>query len=279
MLWVGSFWTPLLQGASHASQNPAWKALLLNELAKNIKEARDAAYVSLATICPDGSPANRTVAFRGFVAQDHAEETGWESDLLLFTCDKRTEKMKEIRHDPRVEVSWWMSSTGEQFRIRGRMHLIEQGNEQSLKDHIYRKEDTSASSHASPATTSFLARLKHLSNVLGNDQFSWEAERLRHWHKISDDLRATFTWPQPGLPYDESGQFEKSLPIEHTEKDGWFKHGDKQKQTLLEEGYNNFVLLALEVDSIDHIELYSMPCKRRVYNKHDDAWAEEALNP
>ncbi|KAH8548297.1 pyridoxamine 5'-phosphate oxidase-domain-containing protein [Umbelopsis sp. PMI_123] len=260
-------------------RNPAWKVLLLSQLSKNIKEARDAAYVSLATIRPDGSPANRTVAFRGFVAQDHEDETGWGSDLLLFTCDKRTEKMKEIRHDPRVEVSWWMSTTGEQFRIRGRMHLIENGTEDLLKDHIYRKENIITSSNYSAATTSFLARLNHLSHAFGKDQFSWEAERLRHWYKISDDLRATFTWPHPGLPYEEDGKFVKSLSIEHTENNGWFKHGDKQKQALLEEGYSNFVLLALEVDSIDYVELYSMPCRRRTYNKHNDEWIEQPLNP
>ncbi|GAB5592658.1 hypothetical protein Unana1_07558 [Umbelopsis nana] len=260
-------------------RNPAWKLVLLSQLAKNVKESKEATYVSLSTVRLDGSPANRTVAFRGFTAQDHADETGWESDLLSFCCDKRTEKMKEIRNDPRVEVAWWMSTTGEQFRIRGRMHIIERGTEDLLKDHIYRKEGTRPSDNASPATSTFLTRIDHLSRMIGVEKFSWEAERLRHWHKISDDLRATFTWPHPGLEHEANGRFLESLPIEKTGQDGWFSHGDKEKQALLEEGYNNFVLLALEVESVDYVQLYAMPCKRCVYNKHNDEWVMQSLNP
>jgi hypothetical protein len=260
-------------------RNPAWKLVLLNQLAKNIKESKEAAYVSLSTIRLDGSPANRTVAFRGFAAQDHVDETGWESDLLIFCCDKRTEKMKEIKNDPRVEVSWWMSTTGEQFRIHGRMHLIEPGTVDALQDHIHRKADCAPSENASAATNSFHARIQQIGRLIGEEKFSWEAERLRHWHKISDDLRATFTWPHPGLNYDVNGQYLEKLSIEHTQQDGWFKHDDKEKQSLLEEGYNNFVLLALEVDNVDYVELYNMPCKRRVYMKQRDEWVEQALNP
>ncbi|KAG2176983.1 hypothetical protein INT43_007637 [Umbelopsis isabellina] len=259
--------------------NPAWKQLILGQLAKNIKDVKDAAYVQLSTIRLDGSPANRTVAFRGFAAEDHAEETGWESDLLLFTCDKRTEKMKELQHDSRVEIAWWMSKTGDQFRIRGRMHMIERGTTDVVKDHIAPKQGTQLSSNASAPTSSFLARLKHFAHSVGKPDFSWEAERLRQWYKISDDLRATFTWPHPGKDFEHNGRFIEKLAIEKTKDDGWFSHSDQAQQSLLEEGYNNFVLLVVEVDSVDYVELYSMPCKRRVYTKHNDQWDTRLVNP
>lgn len=69
-----------------------------------------ARYVQLATIRPDGSPANRTVVFRGFAAG---------SDRLIFTTDGRSTKAEQIQRDARVEACWYFADTREQFRVGG----------------------------------------------------------------------------------------------------------------------------------------------------------------
>jgi hypothetical protein len=56
-----------------------WKLLLQQSLRKNDK-LRHAKYMQIATVRPDGRPANRTVVFRGFL---------WDTDRLTFVTDAR----------------------------------------------------------------------------------------------------------------------------------------------------------------------------------------------
>ncbi|KAI7871230.1 pyridoxamine 5'-phosphate oxidase [Spinellus fusiger] len=87
--------------------SPPWKTLLKEKLAANIKaQGTSATYVSLATLHSDLTPANRTVVFRGFAGESHREETGWQSDLLTITCDKRSPKIQEIAENPNAEINW-----------------------------------------------------------------------------------------------------------------------------------------------------------------------------
>lgn len=46
------------------------------------------------------------IKHRGFCGQDHREDTGWQSDLLVITTDLRSQKMKDIAHNPMAEVNW-----------------------------------------------------------------------------------------------------------------------------------------------------------------------------
>jgi hypothetical protein len=56
-----------------------WKESLQRALKKNAA-SRDSRYVQLATVRPDGRPANRTIVYRGFLA---------EGDILTFVTDSR----------------------------------------------------------------------------------------------------------------------------------------------------------------------------------------------
>lgn len=76
------------------------------------------AYMQLATVRPDGTPANRTVVFRGFL----------EPDRLLCAADARSEKMDQLDGNPAVELCWYFPRSREQFRIRGTATVIEAGH-------------------------------------------------------------------------------------------------------------------------------------------------------
>jgi PPOX class probable FMN-dependent enzyme len=91
-----------------------WRSPLARALHRN-RAIANARYIQLATVRPDGTPANRTVVFRGFLAGQ---------DDLQFITDRRSEKIAQIRHQALGEVCWYFPKTREQFRIFGILSLI-----------------------------------------------------------------------------------------------------------------------------------------------------------
>jgi len=53
--------------AMAASLGPAWRSAVLTAIKKNDKHMPYAKYFQLATVKPNGRPANRTVVYRGFL--------------------------------------------------------------------------------------------------------------------------------------------------------------------------------------------------------------------
>ena len=90
-------------------RSPLGKALHLNRSLANVK------YLQLATVRPDGHPANRTVVSRGF-----REET----NQLKFIADFRSQKITDLYEQPWGEACWYFSRTREQFRLHGTLLLI-----------------------------------------------------------------------------------------------------------------------------------------------------------
>ena len=76
-------------------------------------------YVQLATLRPDGTPANRTMVFRGFLEQP---------DRLVCCTDARSAKIEQLHQNPAVEVCWYFPRSREQFRLRGTATLVEAGD-------------------------------------------------------------------------------------------------------------------------------------------------------
>jgi len=72
-------------------------------------------YLQLATVTPEGYPANRTVVFRGFLAK---------SDRLILITDSRSAKIQDIQAQPQAEACWYFTKTREQFRIAGTLKLV-----------------------------------------------------------------------------------------------------------------------------------------------------------
>jgi hypothetical protein len=138
-----------------------WKEPLQRALKKNAG-SRDSRYVQLATVRPDGRPANRTVVYRGFLADSNVltfvTDTRWEAlsggSWLLpwvrfcrcrhgpsLACASlpdasqpharrspaahRSRKIGEIAHNPWAEVAWYFPNTREQFRVLGKLTIVD----------------------------------------------------------------------------------------------------------------------------------------------------------
>lgn len=76
-----------------------------------------ARHLQLATVTPEGHPANRTLLFREF--REHPE-----GDQLCVHSDRRASKIDDLQAHPYAEVCWWLDETRDQFRIAGSVHLI-----------------------------------------------------------------------------------------------------------------------------------------------------------
>ncbi|RAL54217.1 hypothetical protein DM860_004688 [Cuscuta australis] len=103
---------------STSATAPPWKHLLLNSLSSN-SHLKHAIYLQLATVGPNGRPSNRTVVFRGFADN---------SDKIQINTDSRTRKMEELRHCPFAEICWYFTDSWEQYRINGRVDVIDASN-------------------------------------------------------------------------------------------------------------------------------------------------------
>ncbi|KAK3194587.1 hypothetical protein Dsin_025897 [Dipteronia sinensis] len=106
-----------------------WKQLLLNALESN-SHLKHSSYFQLATIGSNGRPSNRSVVFRGF----HEN-----SDNILINTDTRTRKIEELKHCPFAEICWYFTDSWEQFRINGRIDIIDGSNPDSEKLKIREK--------------------------------------------------------------------------------------------------------------------------------------------
>ncbi|NJM96317.1 MAG: pyridoxamine 5'-phosphate oxidase [Phormidesmis sp. RL_2_1] len=91
-----------------------WRSPLARAIHRN-RALPSARYLQLATLRVDGTPANRSVVFRGFL-------TG--TNRLMFISDRRSEKINQIIHNPATEACWYFTKTREQFRLAGRLWLI-----------------------------------------------------------------------------------------------------------------------------------------------------------
>ncbi len=102
---------------------PPWRSIIAGVLHRN-RSLPASRYLQLATVDHRGRPANRTVVFRGW--RDPESQ-------LQFVTDARSalretagiSKAEEIAHSPWAEVCWYFAKTREQFRIAGKLQLID----------------------------------------------------------------------------------------------------------------------------------------------------------
>ncbi|KAI9399975.1 hypothetical protein POPTR_002G173800v4 [Populus trichocarpa] len=100
-----------------------WKRLLLSAIESN-SHLKHSYFVQFATIGSNGRPSNRSVVFRGF------EEN---SDRIQINTDFRTRKIEELNHCPFAEICWYFTDSWEQFRINGRVDVIDGSNPNPAK--------------------------------------------------------------------------------------------------------------------------------------------------
>ncbi|GET35278.1 Npun_F5749 family FMN-dependent PPOX-type flavoprotein [Microseira wollei] len=94
-------------------RSPLSRALDLN---RSLVYAR---YLQLATVRADGRPANRTIVFRGFLA---------DTNQLAFVTDSRSQKADQIDDQSWGEACWYFLETREQFRLAGQLILVRENN-------------------------------------------------------------------------------------------------------------------------------------------------------
>jgi pyridoxamine 5'-phosphate oxidase len=82
-------------------------------------------YLQLATVREDGTPANRTVVFRGFLEN---------TNQLEIITDSRSEKISQIEKRPWGEACWYFTQTREQFRLLGTLIVVDKdSSEETLQ--------------------------------------------------------------------------------------------------------------------------------------------------
>ena len=91
-----------------------WRSPLSRALHRN-RSVPFCRYLQLATLKLDGTPANRSVVFRGFLN---------DTNHLMFISDRRSEKTIQIQQNPNAEACWYFTKTREQFRLAGRLTLV-----------------------------------------------------------------------------------------------------------------------------------------------------------
>ena len=128
--------------------------------------------MQIATVDPTtNQPRCRTVVFRGFQQVDHPDsiECDGKSCVMKMITDDRSGKVSESsKGDAASEMVWWFSKSSEQYRIRGKLMFV--GNGQFELDN------------------------------------SLENARKQQWGNLSDPAREQFFWKEPGLPF--SGESE-----------------------------------------------------------------------
>jgi pyridoxamine 5'-phosphate oxidase len=125
-------WRPILSGVLHRNRSKPYSR-----------------YFQLATVKANGHPTNRTVVFRGFLG---------DSDQLKIITDSRSQKYIEIQQQSWAEACWYFTETREQFRLAGKLTLVDAAN-----------------SHP-----------------------DLQAARYSTWQELSDNARIQFAWAHPG---------------------------------------------------------------------------------
>lgn len=134
-----------------------------------------------------------------------------------------------------------MNGTMEQFRIGGTIDIIEKDFDQSKLSHLNSSMTLNQSvndinSQKSLALQSFTKQQQQQ-----QEGFNWQAERLRQFIQFGSSMRANLV----------NSKQVKELEINEIDPtSGWFQNNEIQG--LLEEAYENFVLLVVKVTSVRH---------------------------
>src|SRR4028119_1578049 len=91
-----------------------WRSPLARALHRN-RSLAFARYLQLATVRATGRPANRTVVFRGFLA---------DTNQLKFITDIRSEKAEEINLYPWGGICWYFPHTRAPLRTARPLILV-----------------------------------------------------------------------------------------------------------------------------------------------------------
>ena len=141
-----------------------WKSLILAALHRN-RSDKGVRFLQLATVDVRNRPRNRTVVFRGFVDA---------STTIMLAVDSRSEKLDQLRQNPYAAICWYFSKTREQFRLAGKVTIVE--------------ADSPDREH--------------------------QQSRLGLWGRLSEESKLLWYWPHPKGDRDVSLPFPSSPPAD-----------------------------------------------------------------
>jgi len=226
------------------TMSPApWKTLLKTALQRN-RSLRHSKYIQVATVRPDGRPANRTVVFRGFLD---------DTNHLTFVTDSRSHKVKDLEANPWAEIAWYFTDTREQFRFLGKLTVIgAQHNNDNTNDSPQQDDiDTTTT------TTTTITSQQKLAKA-----------RVSAWKNMSDPGRQQFTWPFPGIPRPDEDKDDKAL-------------FGIPAPTFDDPVSDTFCLVVVDVCEVDHLSLKTNKRQRfeKKVDEEEDKWLQHEVNP
>ncbi|KAH8925097.1 hypothetical protein BT69DRAFT_1280027 [Atractiella rhizophila] len=223
------------------SSPPPWQPQLQEDLEVSLKEIPLSVCYSLSTL--DGpNPTVRTVVHRGFANERRSsEKDDWSSnprgidwDLMVVTTDVRSPKAQQILASP--------PNHGVPSALS--WWLIPTNSQYRISGPIY-----------------LLPPPNH------------PHERLRHFRKLTPDLRASFLRPAPGGPLKEGDG--KNWP--ETLKDDLEAEGEEKE--LVKKALENFALIVVMPNRVDYVNLKCVPNVRKIFTKTDKSWKIEDVVP
>ena len=206
----------------------SWRIPLEKAIKQNSKDAASR-YVQVATIAHDTqAPSIRTIVFRGF-SDSH----------LAFVTDSRSQKIRDIQRDNRVEVCWYFANTREQFRISGEMYVLPPVSLSDLREKS-------------------IEGLKITGERL-------ETIRKEYYERMSPAGRESFAWPCPGSPIEAENWYDTIST-----------QSEEEKNSI---GFEHFCVLLMDVKRVDHLQLRGKPQQRRIFELNEGDWKETDVYP
>ncbi|KAL2336230.1 hypothetical protein Fmac_010676 [Flemingia macrophylla] len=193
-----------------------------------------------------GTVGNRTLLERKVQTKrrgDKAEDS--KTDNIQINTDTRTRKIEELKLCPSAEICWYFTDSWEQFRINGKVDIIDALNPDPQK-------------------------LQFVGGGGGSDRdgdgetVAKAMQRENSWFASSWRSRSQYLWPNPGLPcLNEKAEPEISLDPSTGPIDA-------------------FCLLVLEPNQVDYLNLKSnqrLTFKSSVTVAAKKSWTVERINP
>lgn len=285
--------------ASANSPYPRWKALIANSIKDGMSnKEKSVLYYVLGTVDSGANPSPhlRTVVHRGFVNEQRSSSsnTGVEpfdkrfgsNSCLVTTTDVRAPKAQQImehKGQARGEICWWFEGKQLQLRLAGSLHI--------LPDPSHPAEKRFDKQSLAPPPVSE-----------NGSPFDWEKERSRIFEKMSPELLASFTRPNPSGPHPHQQDVHRRFPgpgegdIEEAKssiESPWKlqlpppgQEKENAERDLLREARKNFALLLLNPDSVDVVDLardrrsiFTTVETRSEHASPNSQWKEERLVP
>lgn len=148
-----------------------WQDLLASHLPTN-------RFVTLATRGRDGWPKARLLVLRGFDA---------DRELLWFSTNAASEKMRELEEDPRAQIVAWDQERRIQWRIDCRMRVL-------AADEVAPRFPKLTETPAAGTT------------------------REELWERHDENSAITFHWPNPGVAITDSVRAQYTAALENYRK-------------------------------------------------------------